>query len=580
MCTSDTCKPDSGCAHAGNNLPCDDGDACTTQDACGGGKCEGKPTDPKVLCNDDNPCTQDSCATKQGCTHLNNTAACNDGNGCTTGDVCSGGKCASGTNTCACNSTADCGGKEDGNFCNGTLFCDKSALPYQCKVNPTTVVTCEGSGDNACRQNQCQVNTGKCTYAWLNEGKACDADGSVCTTTDVCASGLCKPGATLGCDDGNACTNDSCDSSVGCKHVNANAACSDGNACTVGDLCQAGACASGPATTCEDGNSCTVDGCSTVTGACVFDGAVQNGKGCDADASVCTVGDSCASGACKAGSALGCDDANACTSDGCNPTTGCSHAPNNAVCNDGNACTGPDVCSGGVCKPAAVNCDDSNGCTIDSCDPSVGCKHLAVQDKQSCGPTNVCFSGVCKDGKCGDGVLMTLLGEVCDDGNTAVGDGCSATCKVEDTSCADGTREGMLDAKNFPKIAQCDGNWFGNIAASTGAGSPSKLCGLKFHVCNSSEDDQELLQSIPQSAAFQPGCWSINAANDMGSCQPCDGSPNKNDMAGIGKDCEGKITNYGTSCVGEKYRIDSADQTCVRPQGKFPWIQGVLCCAN
>ena len=94
--------------------------------------------------------------------HLNNTAPCDDGNGCTTGDVCNAGKCSSGTNTCGCNQTSDCASKEDGNLCNGTLFCDKSSLPYQCKVNPATIVACDGSGDTSCRQNLCQTATGDC----------------------------------------------------------------------------------------------------------------------------------------------------------------------------------------------------------------------------------------------------------------------------------------------------------------------------------------------------------------------------------------------------------------------------------
>jgi hypothetical protein len=35
---------------------------------------------------------------------------------------------ASGTNICSCAVDLDCAGQEDGNLCNGTLFCDKTAL--------------------------------------------------------------------------------------------------------------------------------------------------------------------------------------------------------------------------------------------------------------------------------------------------------------------------------------------------------------------------------------------------------------------------------------------------------------------
>jgi hypothetical protein len=42
-----------------------------------------------------------------------------------------------GTNTCACTNDSDCAKSEDGNLCNGTLYCDKSvAGAFECKVNP------------------------------------------------------------------------------------------------------------------------------------------------------------------------------------------------------------------------------------------------------------------------------------------------------------------------------------------------------------------------------------------------------------------------------------------------------------
>jgi hypothetical protein len=121
----------------------------------------------------------------------------------------------------------------------------------------------------------------------------------------------------------------------------------------------------------------------------------------------------------------------------------------------------------------------------------------------------------------------------------------------------------------------------GSIGSTSGNNAPNKLCGVKFHVCNSSAGDQVLLKSITQPDAFQTGCWAINAANDLGTCQPCTNTPNTNDMAGLGKDCKGKITNYGNSCISANYRIDAADQTCVRSSlNTQTWILGVMCCAN
>jgi cysteine-rich repeat protein len=343
----------------------------------------------------------------------------------------------------------------------------------------------------------------------------------------------------------------------------------------VGDSCNGGVCVSGNGTDCKDDNLCTVDGCNPATGVCFFSAESAAGLPCDADGNVCTVGDACQNGACFPGGPLDCDDGNACTTDSCNPDGGCKHTPNAAPCDDGDACTGPDACQGGVCDGPAVDCDDINPCTIDSCIPATGCKGTAVPDKTACGPVDLCFSGACVPATCGDGVITVAIGEECDDGNTVPGDGCRANCTKEDTACADGDRDGTMTASEYPKIAACSGPWQGHIASL----SPAALCGAEFHVCNSS--DVALLKTIKQKDAFQTGCWAVNAANDFGGCGPCSNGPNSNDMAGVGKNCQGKITNYGSSCISDNYRIDSANQTCVRPwSGAFSWINGVMCCAN
>jgi hypothetical protein len=54
-----------------------------------GGTCGGTVT----VCNDNNPCTDDSCNPASGCVHGNNTNSCDDGNACTAGDTCRAGNC-------------------------------------------------------------------------------------------------------------------------------------------------------------------------------------------------------------------------------------------------------------------------------------------------------------------------------------------------------------------------------------------------------------------------------------------------------------------------------------------------------
>ena len=113
------------------------------------------------------------------------------------------------------------------------------------------------------------------TFLTCNDGNACTAD--TCDPTRGCLF------ATIACDDGNVCTTDTCDATGGCVHTNNTAPCSDGNACTAGEVCSGGTCQPGTPRNCNDGNPCT--------------------------------------------------------DDSCNPTTGCVHTNNTASCDDGNACT-------------------------------------------------------------------------------------------------------------------------------------------------------------------------------------------------------------------------------------------------
>ncbi len=95
VCTADRCdEPTASCVFDPSLLAgaaCDDGNACTQQDACGGGTCGGQP----VVCDDDNGCTAETCDPAIGCLISNlDGVACDDGDGCTDADTCSAGACA------------------------------------------------------------------------------------------------------------------------------------------------------------------------------------------------------------------------------------------------------------------------------------------------------------------------------------------------------------------------------------------------------------------------------------------------------------------------------------------------------
>ena len=387
-CTDDGCDPLLGCGKADNQDKCDDGNACTALDICGGGKCAGLALVPKVDCDDGNACTTDACDVKQGCVHTDNVAACEDGNLCTVGDTCAAKVCVAGANTCGCQKDLDCAPKEDGNLCNGTLFCDKSALPFKCALNPKTVIVCDTKNDTACLINECATKTGLCSPVILNEGKECDADGSVCTGNDLCKGGVCKPGSLLPCDDGDVCTTDGCDKELGCVATNNTAVCVDGNACTGGDLCANGTC---------------------------------NGK------------------------PIVCDDGNACTADSCDPAKGCQKATvaDNIDCSvDGKSwciagiCTSKAFCGDAKINQASEQCDDGNNIATDAC---IACKKAVCGDGFIQAGVEQCDNGAlnanladkcrttCKNPACGDGIVDAA--EECDDGNIINTDSCTNLCK-------------------------------------------------------------------------------------------------------------------------------------------------------
>ncbi|MBM4352649.1 MAG: hypothetical protein FJ109_02470 [Deltaproteobacteria bacterium] len=383
--------------YVNNTLACNDSNLCTTGDVCSAGKCVGKP----VVCNDNNVCTDDSCDAKTGlCVYAPNTSPCNDGNVCTTGDVCSAGKCAGkpvvcdDKNPCTQDSCVSPAGCVYVNLPNGTK-CDDGSLCSnndQCLLGKCVGAAVNCNDNNVCTDDSCDPKTG-CVYK--NNTALCN-DSNACTTGDVCANGKCA-GKPIVCDDKNSCTNDSCNPATGCVYqaLPWGSKCDDGSACTTGDQCLWTFCF-GQSLNCNDNNVCTNDSCDPKTG-CVY---TNNTNACD-DANACTGADKCADGKCS-GTPIKCDDLNPCTDDSCVPATGCKFVNNTAPCDDGNSCTVGDACSAGTCKAGTTNL-----CTGCSAQEKGGCNGCACE-KCVCAMDPTCCTvawtadcvALCKNASC------------------------------------------------------------------------------------------------------------------------------------------------------------------------------------
>ena len=287
-CQRAACGTDGRCSFVPgeNGIPCEDGDPCTLDDLCLAGTCE--PVGAMLDCADADPCTDDRCVPGTGCTH---TAAqdgtpCDDGNPCTTPDACVSGACLPGTNLCACQEDGDC--PDDGDLCNGSLFCDRSVVPYACVVKPGTVIECPDP-PGECLAASCDPPTGACGEQPVAEGTPCD-DSDPCTIGDCCVEGACLPVE-------DACQ---CRSDLDCVPYE------DGDRCDGMLVCDTGhlpySCVEDPTTAIvcrQPDDPCRVSTCVPATGDCA-EAAAPDGTPCD-DHDPCTGDDRCLSGTCRPG---------------------------------------------------------------------------------------------------------------------------------------------------------------------------------------------------------------------------------------------------------------------------------------
>lgn len=277
---------------------------------------------------------------------------------------------------------------------------------------------------NPCTQDTCQA--GKCGHSKLT-GVACD-DGNTCTADDICVDGLCD-GKFYSCDDGLACTEDECAGGGMCLHTPVAGSCLIEGTCFLGGDEQPGS-----------------FGCALCSPEVEQGGwtAAKDNLACD-DVNACTLLDNCQQGQCL-GSPVDCDDGLICTLDSCDQDSGdCQHALQPEWCLIDDKCHFPETSPagpGGLCRVCSPDLDPAAWTAQNEgaeCDDGSQCSALSLCQAGDCvaeGPLCEDFNP-CTDDDCPDGLVCTHVavedGTLCDDG---------IFCTLED-GCAAGLCEGV-----------------------------------------------------------------------------------------------------------------------------------------
>lgn len=413
------------------------------------------------------------------------------------------------------------GGCLTGDDCDDGISCTEDrCIQGVCKNIPVDDACSDG--DTQCVASTCEEFIG-CVKHKLSS-TPCDA--GLCAQAGVCTVGQCIPVGQVKCDDGDDCTVNLCDPTVGCNYqIDVNQTCDDGNPFTGNDKC-------------------------SMSGVC--SGETKN-KTCNVP-SDCATDDLCVSYSCENNTCIlpvfndeKCDDNVACTVDTCSSSGGCNHTPNMGVCNANDMICDPTY--GCVECVLDEQCNDSNSCTIDKCIGTT-CKYYVSFDldndgkldddestqKKSCDDENACYTqSFCNDGQCIFGVER-----VCNDGLTNTYDSCEPEfgclytpgvpedgsnpnpnpsvlekCNGIDDDGDGQTDEGASDCTQYYKDSDGDGY-----------GAPGSFCLCK-----------------PQ------GDWKVKQDSD---CNDANSSvhPNATEVCnGLNDDCDGQI-DEGNVCGG------------------------------
>ncbi len=422
---------------------------------CGNGSVEGTEQCDLGASNG----TGNACCTA-GCLFASSATTCRTAAGvCDVAENCTGTSSACPANVLASSATV-C--RASAGVCDVAENCTGASATCPANTLAGSATVCRGASGVCDVAENCTGASATCpANSFRTSSTICRASAGDCDAAERCSGGAAtcpvdadSPAGTACTDDGNPCTDNTCNASGSCVATNNTAPCDDGNECTLTDTCSAGTC-SGSGSVC--GNGTTQASC----GEQCDDGNASNTDACVAGCVAATCGDQFVRKGIE-----GCDDGNTTPGDGCSATCQietCGNGTREGIeeCDDGNtddtdsclATCADASCGDGFVRTGVEECDDGNDSNADSC--VAGCEAAA----------------------CGDGFLHEGV-EACDDGNTAGDDLCSADCLTA-TECGDADRSGAVQASDALRVLRnavgqpigcepflCDVNSNGTVQAS------------------------------------------------------------------------------------------------------------------
>ena len=197
VCTDDQCLGSSSgfaCKNTANTAPCDaDGSACTAADTCAAGACVAGTA---KSCDDGQGCTVDACDAKTGtCSNVGQEgSSCSDSNACTTGDACTAG--ADGKFTCKSGLATVC---DDQNPC--TVDSCKADKGCTNLPDVFAEVPCYEGPAASKGKGVCKAGTATCSSegkAGVCKNQVVPAAKDLCNGLDDDCDGSADPGCGIG----------------------------------------------------------------------------------------------------------------------------------------------------------------------------------------------------------------------------------------------------------------------------------------------------------------------------------------------------------------------------------------------